>query len=170
MIPVDASDQLHEMVASHKQSNVKIPSNGHQPASPPEATSVEPDIDQDLEAYLRTMSEENGADDDAGSQDSEEAADLDNYLNELDGNHDEQQCGADSEEFLHVPEACSGSELAKEKWLQMQDKSREYSRSVLTATVCFCFFFVQELSPRASPGFSESFKECWIYSFVFWTT
>ena len=100
------------MVENHRSSTPKqsTDSNARDQLDQSE-TPKEPDIDQDLEAYLRTMSEEKGAadEDEPDGQESEEAADLDEYLNELDaesnGSHENDD--VDSEEYLHVADQSS---------------------------------------------------------------
>ena len=109
----DASGQLHEMVESHRSGTPRTPASGQNGSKTDVAgdTLKEADIDQDLEAYLRTMSEEKGDGEDAPQDTesaSEEAADLDDYLNELEVASNESDAD-DSEDYLRVSEVSGES-------------------------------------------------------------
>ena len=115
----ETSAQLHDLVESHSRGNTPKASAGSQAEGifgsahghqMPETASGadESDLDADLEAYLQTIAhdkKEQSNLEKTGEGDSESAADLEDYLNELktgdsEGDDHEDEDAVDVEEYM----------------------------------------------------------------------
>ena len=117
-VPAETSAQLHDLVESHSRGTTpKASASGvagsgaTEFSTADESKSREPDLDRDLEAYLQTIAhEKEGASSkgQAGGSDSESAADLDDYLNEL--NDESEREASDEEDAVDVEKFIKNSE------------------------------------------------------------
>ena len=119
-MPAETSAQLHDLVESRSRGNTPKAQNGAKERSTDSQpfAATEPDLDNDLEAYLQTITtdeREHEAHDTADVEGSEEE-DLDKYLDELnttqpekpaDGGEDD---AVDLEEYMQQLEQEHGEE------------------------------------------------------------
>lgn len=107
----ETSAQLHDLVESHSRGNTpKASASGvanlggaTEFGKADESKGKEPDLDRDLEAYLQTIAhekEEGSSKEEAEGSDSESAADLDEYLNEL--NEESEKEPSEEEDAVDV--------------------------------------------------------------------